>query len=270
MDLYTPALLATPANPLTTANSPTTAYLDSGCSSALTPHAHLLADTYSGIPHTFTTAGGSTMVGTGTYGRIRNLSPTHPTFSIPDMELVPSAAHTLLSVFQLLQQGQDVWFDHQTMTGHIGSLDTNASHTSLLTAPAVNGTFQLTLLPPTPLALLSPGVPTLTTPQVWHSRYLHCAHQYLAPTAAAVKGMTIQDHFCAACVKAKITVSPYKISDKEYDFQPGERISVDIVQVPDHYASLGGATKAIGFRDKGSELGLVFPVKTKSEAANRI
>ncbi|KAJ3215116.1 hypothetical protein HDU67_000820, partial [Dinochytrium kinnereticum] len=55
MDLYSSALIAPLPSP--SPSSSPMAYLDSGCSSALTPHAHLLSDIYPGQPHTFSTAG---------------------------------------------------------------------------------------------------------------------------------------------------------------------------------------------------------------------
>ncbi|KAJ3099923.1 hypothetical protein HDU97_002655 [Phlyctochytrium planicorne] len=242
------------------------AYLDSGNSSPMTQHKGVLVSPYQAPPHTFTVASGHTIPGSGEYGTIGGLSASHPNSAVTGVEYVPSSAHTLFSVSKFNnvskfnKEGLDVWFDSTAMKGYLGKLDRsdNPIHEVNLTAHERNGTYRILLhtASTTPdQALLSPGTPQVTSEDIWHARFVHCAHQYLHPTAAIVKGMNIQgrtpkDSHCPACVKDKMHLAPYHNSDKQYTFIPSERISVDIVHVPHQHPSINGAKMAIGLKDK--------------------
>jgi hypothetical protein len=69
--------------------------------------------------------------------------PLSPGVVLEDAELAPGVLESLLLVYQILQQGLDVWFDHDRMTGNVGSLDERNS--LLLPAKEVNGSFHVEL-----------------------------------------------------------------------------------------------------------------------------
>ena len=92
----------------------------------------------------YTTANGGTLKGSGNYGDIVSVPNSDPNFKITDIEIIPEAAHTLASVYKFLSAGQDVWFDHTTMTGYIGIL-AKGEHKVYCIAPERNGTFRIKL-----------------------------------------------------------------------------------------------------------------------------
>ena len=101
-------------------NNPYYVLVDSGASTDLTPHHHLLHDTYQDTPNTYITANKSLMAGSGTFGTIRTKN-----FEFPGVEHVPSACSSLLSVGNLADRNYDVWFKASDKTVHIGHLPDN-------------------------------------------------------------------------------------------------------------------------------------------------
>ena len=130
-----------------------------------------------------------------------------------------------------------------------------------------NGVFHI----PPEHARLAQNAIKCPTAKDWHERFMHPAHQYLQPTSKAVKGMIMKPNTsavhgtakCENCILGKFHEHPFPASDREYTYAPGEYFTVDIVVAT--ITGYDGSKYCIHFMDRGSELGLVFPAKTKDE-----
>ena len=86
--------------------------VDSGCSVHLTPSEAIL-NKREGGGRRFEVANGQYIVGKGVVGDVTGYTPASSApFSLKKIEIVPEATNTLLSVWQFLGEGYDVWFDH--------------------------------------------------------------------------------------------------------------------------------------------------------------
>ena len=119
--------------------------VDSGCSAHLTPSGAIL-NKREGGGRRFEVANGQYIKGKGVVGDVTGYTPASPTpFSIKKIEIVPEATNTLLSVWQFLNEGYDVWFDHRKMSVSVGHLDEMADNKVEAIGLGSRGTFRLSL-----------------------------------------------------------------------------------------------------------------------------
>ena len=91
-------------------------------------------------------ANGQYIKGKGVVRDVTSYTPASSTpFSIKKIEIVPEATNTLLSVWQFLNEGYDVWFDHRKMSVSIGHLDDTADNKVEAIGLGSQGTFWLSL-----------------------------------------------------------------------------------------------------------------------------
>ncbi|KAJ3198942.1 hypothetical protein HDU67_003207, partial [Dinochytrium kinnereticum] len=123
-------------------------YVDSGCTSHLTPYDSSLTNIdKSSICPRFTVASGHQIKGTGFTGDYSGVDETGRNFTINRIAHVPDADSPLLSVWQFLSNGYDVWFDHTTRAVNIGQLNRTVNHTVSAKGQGSDGMFKLILKP---------------------------------------------------------------------------------------------------------------------------
>jgi hypothetical protein len=197
--------------------------------------------------------------------------PLSPDVILENAELAPDVSKSLMSVYRILQQGMDVWFDHNTMTGNIGYL--NDLNSPLLQAKEVNGSFHVALPTASGSAALASNYLSKksTTCQRLHEGFAHVNFHHLLATvkAQASRGLPpsldISNHSCTACILGKIYTQPFELHPPHYELL--RELSADLSFPPKDVLSLGWATALMGIYDCGSSFTVVHPVRTKSEFA---
>ena len=87
-------------------------------------------------------ANGQYIVGKGVVGDVTGYTPAGSApFSLKKIEIVPEATNMLLSVWQFLGEGYDVWFDHQKMNVNVSHLDETADNRVEAVSHGSCGTF---------------------------------------------------------------------------------------------------------------------------------
>jgi hypothetical protein len=200
--------------------------------------------------------------------------PLASDLTLVDAELAPNVSESLISVYRILRQGYDVWFDHKSLTGNIGSLE--ARDSPLLTAAEVNGSFHVPLPTTSGCASLASNYfsKKSTPSQRLHERFAHVNFHHLLATvkAQAARGLPsdldISNHSCTSCVLGKMHTQPFESHPPHYE--PLRELCADLTFPPRSVPSLGGSTALLGIYDCGSTFTIVHPVRTKSEFARRL
>src|SRR5262249_16197144 len=137
-------------------------------------------------------------------------------FSVKQIEIVPEVSSTLFSVWQFLNEGYDVWFDHKKMSMNMGQLDTSVENVMEVTGSGNWGIFHLSLRceGPEEKALLGAGLPSCEDAHLWHAWYMHTGYHHLEGTRKGVHGMKIdgeipRDIHCEACIIGKMHICPH-------------------------------------------------------------
>src|SRR5262249_27500038 len=138
-------------------------------------------------------------------------------FSVKNIEIVPDATNTLLSVWQFVNEGFDVWFDHCQMSVNVGHMDASARNEVRATGSGNRGIFRLSLASTNPneKAFLGAGLPSRKDAHLWHAWFMHTGYQHLERTSKGVVGMKIhseitRDVHCDACIMGKMHIRPYR------------------------------------------------------------
>jgi hypothetical protein len=223
------------------------ALIDSGCSAHLS-NVHLPDERDKSTPIRFGIANGKHISSTGDRGSISGYTNTNSDaiFRLSNVNYVPEAKQTLISVFQLPNEGHDVWFNHSDMSANIG----NIKNMRIVAKDfARKGVFPISIHQHKPnTACLSQGI-LLPSYKAWHQRMFHLNHAKLMATKHAVHGMDLadnkKDEHCESCILGKMHQYPHKpIKDK--DRRKLGTVSLHLVFPPHNVPSLGGATCFLG------------------------
>ncbi|KAJ3080825.1 hypothetical protein HDU99_007330, partial [Rhizoclosmatium hyalinum] len=198
------------------------AYLDSGSEKHLTRFDDLLLNKSKCKPSRIQgIAPDAVIVGSGIQG---DLKIEDSSLTLKDVEHVPFSTETLVSIWKLLCEKLDVFFDHQTMTAYVGKMKDGVFNVTAR-AKGVDGLFHLTLDSPTTQhqldhdpsikALLGTTFPRVTL-RTWHERFMHAGIDQILKTVPAVHGLSFagsdKEFFCETCVMAKMPRLPYNKS----------------------------------------------------------
>jgi hypothetical protein len=246
--------------------------VDSGCSSSLSNF--LMPDDIRDAKRTsFNVANGAVITSTGQVGSFTGSTTVPSSFTLRNVQHVPSAHQTLISVNQLLKEGYDVWFRHDDNSVNIGKLDIGCNTQTLARDIGKGGVYPLRLRR-NGIASLGLGLPTSKTFDLWHRRFMHAGPASLRSTKEAVDGLKIDgdiptDYFCESCVMGKMHQYPH-IAPKSRDDRVLGAVSLDLVFPPKHVPSLGGAIAALGVSVRATGLKICYAVKSKAEVKRYI
>ncbi|KAJ3059635.1 hypothetical protein HDU99_006261, partial [Rhizoclosmatium hyalinum] len=203
---------------------PQIAYLDSGSEKHLTHSLNLLSNCSTcQLSKIQGIVPGAVVLGSGTQGDIAIVDSA---LVLKGVEHIPLSTENLVSIWKLLCEKLDVFFDHETMTAYIGKT-VNGEFEVKARANGVNGLFQLVLDSPdiqnhldnntTLKALLGSHFPGPVLLRTWHERFMHAGIDQILKTVPMVHGLKIsgpipKEFFCETCILAKMPQMPYNKS----------------------------------------------------------
>lgn len=235
-------------------------YVDSGASSHLTANQDWMIDAYySGFTKEILVANQSS-VPVLSCGNVKIQTSTQECIYdiiVERVLCVPSLRTNLLSVSQLISQGNKVHFTSK------GCEILNKQNVLVATASLSNGVYKLDI----PTCLLAAAV---ESPEVWHRRLGHVNSQNLNKMQTAVEGVvfdnkaSISKMNCVVCCEGKQSRLPFA--------HEGNR-STELLNVvhcdicgPMERSSLGGSRYFLLYIDDYSRMTYVYFLKNKSEA----
>src|SRR5262249_47031278 len=149
--------------------------VDSGCSAHITPSS-MIRNQRKGGGWRFEVANGQYITGRGVVGDVCGYTPaSRKPFRVKNVEIVPESSNTLFSVWQFLNEGYDMWFDHRKMNVNIGRLDPSGVNQVEASGLGNRGIFHLSLdsSGEEGKALLGAGLPSRKDAHLWHARFMH-------------------------------------------------------------------------------------------------
>ncbi|KAJ3203562.1 hypothetical protein HDU67_010110 [Dinochytrium kinnereticum] len=155
-----------------------------------------------------------------TTGQLADL-PLSPDFTLQGIEHTPGISANLISIWKILSQGEDVWFNYKDFTVNVGTLGT--PHSTKLTGCGKNGLFFFEMPPASipPVSNTAYLASTYTRNPVnpiqrLHDRLLHTNYHLIKEklqsgvTRGIPKNITFDPNrqYCEPCVFGKMHIQP--------------------------------------------------------------
>ena len=232
---------------------------------------HILKDQTYTTPISYSTAAGKAVFSTGVQGSVL----VNGKVLVSQVQHVPDAPVSLVSVGDILTTGKDVWFNHRDRTACIGKL--SGSHNDIIDCKIneSQGTWKVRIGGDAiGCAFLGNGKPSAKDMNLWHSRFMHVSPPIIQRTAKVVHGLQISklqdnDAHCEPCIIGKMHELPYG-SSRERGGGILSNVSVDIFFPGDGQIGHRGVTGMLGVNVHNTQLRLAYPVKKRSETVGLI
>ena len=214
-------------------------------------------------------------------GSIEGTTAANEIFQLKDMKIVPKATHSLLSVYRLLKDKYDVWFQHRDMSINIGYLDENAEHQIKAKGYEKNGLFTLNINREPPMALLFNGTISAKSPEEWHNRCMHYGmgtlrrtYKLNGVTGFNVKGEIPHSLECDGCLQGKLHNVPHLRLPKRSMAEGGNPllyVSFDVLVFGNTSMSFTGNRYFLGITvPHANNFRIGFPLKEKSDVIPKL
>lgn len=237
-------------------------YIDSGASTHMTKHQHLLQNETSAYIKSIRVANDKSLQvkGSGQVSlKVQNNKNEYKTILFRNVLYVPELATNLISVSQIIKNGGQVKFNNK------GCLILNQNKEVVATASLINNMYRLNIS--NEFAYISDV--NEQDPYLWHQRMGHLNFPDLKKIEQNTKGIIslkkTEDIICVTCLESKQTRFPFK-SQGTRAKNLLELVHSDICG-PMETISLGGARYLLTFIDDFSKKVYVYFLHKKSEVS---